>query len=102
LSEVAGRALDRESSRGGRRGSAQRQASGLYESQVGSNMLRSAVAEFVGTFTLVLTGTAVATAAILQRSTADPVFYDSLAVALAFGLALAGSSSQSDMSPVHT
>jgi MIP family channel proteins len=51
-------------------------------------MLRSAVAEFVGTFTLVLTGTAVATTVILQRSTAGPVFYDSLAVALAFGLAL--------------
>jgi MIP family channel proteins len=60
----------------------------LYGSQVGSNMLRSAVAEFVGTFTLVLTGTAVATTVILQRSTAGPVFYDSLAVALAFGLAL--------------
>jgi MIP family channel proteins len=61
----------------------------LYGSQVGSNVLRSAVAELVGTFILVFTGTAVATAAILQRSTAGPIFYDSLAVALAFGLALA-------------
>jgi MIP family channel proteins len=52
-------------------------------------MLGSAVAELVGTFILVFTGTAVATAAILQRSTAGPAFYDSLAVALAFGVALA-------------
>jgi MIP family channel proteins len=88
LSEEAGRVLDRGSGRGQRRGSAQGQTSGLYGSQVGSNMLRSAVAEFVGTFILVFTGTAVATAAILQRSTAGPIFYDSLAVALAFGLAL--------------
>jgi aquaporin Z/aquaporin NIP len=52
-------------------------------------MLRSAVAELVGTFVLVFTGTAVAVAAILQRSTVGPLgFYDSLAVALAFGLAL--------------
>jgi aquaporin Z/aquaporin NIP len=62
---------------------------GLYGSQIGSNMLRSAIAELVGTFVLVFTGTAVATAAILQRSTAGPAFYDSLAVALAFGVALA-------------
>jgi len=61
----------------------------LYGSQVGSNVLRSAVAELVDTFILVFTGTAVATAAILQRPTAGPIFYDSLAVALAFGLALA-------------
>jgi MIP family channel proteins len=51
-------------------------------------MLGSAAAEVVGTFILVFTGTAVATAAVLQRSTAGPAFYDSLAVALAFGLAL--------------
>jgi glycerol uptake facilitator-like aquaporin len=60
----------------------------LYGSQIGANMLRAAVAELVGTFILVFPGTAVAVAAILQRSTAGPAFYDSLAVALAFGLAL--------------
>src|SRR3712207_7106191 len=49
----------------------------------------SAVAELIGTFILIYTGCAVAVAAILQRSTAGPAFYDSLAVALAFGLALA-------------
>ena len=62
---------------------------GLYGSRIGSNMLGAAVAELVGTFVLVFTGTAVATAATLQRSTAGPAFYDSLAVALAFGVALA-------------
>ena len=62
---------------------------GLYGSRIGSNMLGAAVAELVGTFVLVFTGTAVATAATLQRSTAGPAFYDSLAVALAFGIALA-------------
>jgi MIP family channel proteins len=64
-------------------------ARGLYGSRIGPNMLGSAVAELVGTFILVYTGTAVATAATLQRSTAGPAFYDSLAVALAFGIALA-------------
>jgi aquaporin Z/aquaporin NIP len=67
----------------------EQQTRGLYGSRIGSNMLGSAVAELVGTFILVFTGTAVATAAILQRSTAGPAFYDSLAVALAFGVALA-------------
>jgi glycerol uptake facilitator-like aquaporin len=47
------------------------------------------LAELIGTFILVFTGCAVAVAAILQRSTAGPAFYDSLAVALAFGIALA-------------
>lgn len=51
-------------------------------------MLRSAVAELVGTFVLVFAGTAVATAALLERPTAGSP-YDSLAVALAFGLTLA-------------
>jgi aquaporin Z/aquaporin NIP len=61
----------------------------LYGSQIdASNMLGSAVAELVGTFILIFTGCAVATAAILQRSTAGPLSYNSLAVALAFGLAL--------------
>src|SRR5215210_3603519 len=65
------------------------QPSGLYGSQVdSSNLLGSAVAELIGTFILIFTGCAVAVAAILQRPTAGPGIYDSLAVALAFGLAL--------------
>ena len=88
LSEAADRVISRSSRRGRRSGSDQDQTSGLYGSQVGGNMLRSAVAEIVGTFILVFTGTAVAVAAILERSTAGPYFYDSLAVALSFGLAL--------------
>ena len=60
---------------------------GLYGSQVGSNMLRASVAEVVGSFILVFTGTAAATAALLDRATAGGP-YDSLAVVLAFGLAL--------------
>ena len=89
LSDVAERVASRPSRRGQRRGATQDQMRGLYGSQVTGNMLRSAVAEIVGTFILVFTGTAVATAAILEHSTAGPYFYDSLAVALAFGLALA-------------
>ena len=65
------------------------QSSGLYGSQVdSSNLMGSAVAELIGTFVLIYTGCAVAVAAILQRPTAGPGIYDSLAVALAFGLAL--------------
>ena len=65
------------------------QSNGLYGSQVdSSNLMGSAVAELIGTFVLIYTGCAVAVAAILQRPTAGPIFYDSLAVALAFGLAL--------------
>ena len=82
------RDLDQEPYQVQRRGLAQDQMRGLYGSQVGSNVLRAAIAECIGTFILVFTGCAVATAAILQRSTAGPGFYDSLAVALAFGLAL--------------
>lgn len=61
---------------------------GLYGSDLGDNMLRSAVAEAIGTFFLVLAGTSVATAATLGRPIAGGSA-DSLAVALAFGLALA-------------
>jgi MIP family channel proteins len=62
---------------------------GLYGSQIdASHILGAAVAELVGTFVLVYGGTAVAVGAILARPTAGPP-YDSLAVALAFGLALA-------------
>jgi glycerol uptake facilitator-like aquaporin len=64
-------------------------SSGLYGSQVdSSNLLGSAVAELIGNFILIYTGCAVAVAAILQRPTAGPISYDSMAVALAFGLAL--------------
>jgi hypothetical protein len=51
-------------------------------------ILPAALAELVGTFILVFGGTAVAVGAILSRPTAGAA-YDSLAVALAFGLALA-------------
>jgi MIP family channel proteins len=62
---------------------------GLYGSQIdASHILGAAIAELVGTFILVFGGTAVAVGAILARPTAGPP-YDSLAVALAFGLALA-------------
>lgn len=61
---------------------------GLYGSSTGGPILGPALAEMVGTFILVFGGTAVAVAAILNRPTAGAA-YDSLAVALAFGLALA-------------
>jgi MIP family channel proteins len=61
---------------------------GLYGSRTTQNIPRVAVAELIGTYFLVLAGTAVAVAAILGLpiAGAEP---DSLAVALAFGLALA-------------
>ncbi len=52
-----------------------------------ANMVRAATAEGVGTFLLVLVGTAVATAATLGKNTAGPP-YDSLAIALSFALVL--------------
>lgn len=61
--------------------------SGLYGSKIGENVPRAAAAETLGTFILVFTGTAVAVAASLGRATAGSP-YDSLAVALAFGIAL--------------
>ncbi|HKH75438.1 MAG TPA: MIP/aquaporin family protein [Rubrobacteraceae bacterium] len=62
---------------------------GLYGSQIdASHILGAAIAELVGTFILVFAGTAVAVGAILSRPTAGGA-YDSLAIALAFGLALA-------------
>ena len=61
--------------------------SGLYGSKIGENVPRAAAAEVIGTFILVFTGTAVAVAASLGRATAGGA-YDSLAVALAFGIAL--------------
>jgi len=62
---------------------------GLYGSRIDApHLLGAALAELVGTFILVFGGTAVAVGAILSRPTAGGA-YDSLAVALAFGLALA-------------
>ncbi len=61
---------------------------GLYGSRTSGSVARAAIAELVGTFILVFAGTAVAVAAILGRITAGGG-YDSLAIALAFGLALA-------------
>ncbi|MGB3634553.1 MAG: MIP/aquaporin family protein [Rubrobacteraceae bacterium] len=60
---------------------------GLYGSSPNS-LLGAALAELVGTFILVFGGTAVAVAAILERPTAGAP-YDSLAIALAFGVSLA-------------
>lgn len=53
----------------------------------GADPVRTFVAEMVGTFLLVLIGTGVACAAILGQETAGPP-YDSLAIALSFGLVL--------------
>ena len=62
---------------------------GLYGSRIDApHILGAAIAELVGTFILVFAGTAVAVGAVLSRPTAGGA-YDSLAVALAFGLALA-------------
>ncbi len=61
---------------------------GLAGGSQSANMVRAATAEAVGTFLLVLVGTAVATAATLGKNTAGPA-YDSLAIALSFGLVLA-------------
>ena len=52
-----------------------------------ANLLLACAAECIGTLLLVLVGTAVATAAVLSKATAGPA-YDSLAVALSFGLIL--------------
>lgn len=52
-----------------------------------ANLRQTALAELLGTYLLVLVGTAVVTAAILGRNTAG-AGYNSLAVALAFGLTL--------------
>ena len=51
------------------------------------NLLLAYAAECIGTLLLVLVGTAVATAAVLSKATAGPA-YDSLGVALSFGLIL--------------
>ena len=60
---------------------------GLYGSDTGTNIARAAVAEMVGTFILVFTGTAVAVAAIIGNTlVGDP--FGSLSVPLAFGIVL--------------
>ena len=67
--------------------------SGLYGSSFGGNNIKVGLAEFIGTFFLVLAGTAVATSAIIVKPIAGNA-PDSLAVALAFGavlIALVGS-----------
>ena len=61
---------------------------GLYGSSTSDPIFGAALAELVGTFILVFGGTAVAVGAILNLPTAGAA-YDSLAIALAFGLALA-------------
>jgi len=53
----------------------------------GADPVRTVAAEAIGTFLLVLIGTAVACAAVLRQETAGPP-YDSLAIALSFGLVL--------------
>jgi MIP family channel proteins len=88
MMDKVSRTANRVRNRGRQGSSSGEQAQGLYGSEIGGNVLGSAVAELIGTFILVFTGCAVAVAAILQRPTAGPAFYDSLAVALAFGIAL--------------
>ena len=60
---------------------------GLYGSRIGSNVLPAAVAELIGTFILVYTGTSVVVATVLDRPITG-LSYDSLAIPLAFGLVL--------------
>ena len=56
---------------------------GLYGSELGDKVLRTAVAEYLGTLLLVLVGTSVATTSVLDSGTYTAGF-----VGLAFGLAL--------------
>jgi MIP family channel proteins len=81
----SGRGGVRRRSGGGRSGSGF--GTGLYGSQIGSNVVPAAVAELIGTFILVYTGTAVVVAAVLDRPITN-LSYDSLAIPLAFGLVL--------------
>jgi aquaporin Z/aquaporin NIP len=73
--------------RGARGRSGSGSGTGLYGSQIGSNVLPAAVAELIGTFILVYTGTAVVVATVLDRPITG-LSYDSLAIPLAFGLVL--------------
>jgi len=65
-------------------GGIQPRGTGLFGSSTGGNVLRSATAELLGTFVLVLAGGATAVATALT----NPPVYDLLAIVLAFGLAL--------------
>lgn len=67
--------------------SGQEPSTGLYGSSIGANMAAAGAAELVGTAILVFAGTGVATAASLDKAVAGPA-YNSLAIPLAFGVAL--------------
>lgn len=69
-------------------GTRDEESAGLYGSNSGANMAVAAAGEVIGTFLLIFCGTAVAVAAGLEKATIG-ASYDSLAVALAFGLMLA-------------
>jgi MIP family channel proteins len=93
VERVSEDATRRAARRGAREGIEEKEeesgGGGLYGSQIdASHLVGAAIAELVGTFILVFGGTAVAVAAILSRPTAGGA-YGSLAIALAFGLALA-------------
>jgi major intrinsic protein len=85
-SRESGRSSVRRRSGGGRSGAGS--GTGLYGSEIGSNMSRAAVAELVGTFILVYAGTTVAVLATLEVPVIGTAF-DPLAAPLAFGLTLA-------------
>src|SRR5215218_220606 len=94
VERVSEDATHRAARRGAREGIEEKEqeqsgGGGLYGSQIdASHLLGAAIAEIVGTFILLFGGTAVAVGAILSLPTAGAP-YDSLAIALAFGLALA-------------
>jgi Major intrinsic protein len=93
VERVSDDATRRAARRGAREGIEEREqetgGGGLYGNQVdASHLVGAAIAELVGTFILVFGGSAVAVAAILSIPTAGGA-YGSLAIALAFGLALA-------------
>jgi MIP family channel proteins len=67
----------------GKASSSKSSSSGLYGSDLAGNIVRASVAEFLGTFLLVLAGTAVVVAGGLNAGV-----FDGLAPALGFGLML--------------
>ena len=58
-------------------GHARPQQAGLFGSTADGNILRTAMAEFIGTFLLVLVGTSVASAVVMHGT------YDAMAIGLA-------------------
>ena len=72
----------------GARSQSESSGCGLYGSDVGADPGKASLAELVVTFILVFAGIAAATAAALERPIAGSP-YDSVVIALAFGLALA-------------